>query len=69
MRLQPAKPDPEGLIEEAGRKDTIGRPILYRTTDQFLSHFGIQSLDELPPMPENETEINDMQDHEEILTT
>ena len=59
----------KGLIEEAGRKDTIGRPILYRTTDQFLSHFGIQSLDELPPMPENETEINDMQDHEEILTT
>ena len=59
----------KGLIEEAGRKDTIGRPILYRTTDQFLSHFGIQSLDELPPMPENETERNDMQDHEEILTT
>ena len=59
----------KGLIEEAGRKDTIGRPILYRTTDQFLSHFGIQSLDELPPMPENETEINDIQDHEEILTT
>ena len=59
----------KGLIEEAGRKDTIGRPILYRTTDQFLSHFGIQSLDELPPMPENETETNDMQDHEEILTT
>ena len=59
----------KGLIEEAGRKDTIGRPILYRTTDQFLSHFGIQSLDELPPMPENETEINDMQDHEELLTT
>ena len=59
----------KGLIEEAGRKDTIGRPILYRTTDQFLSHFGIQSLDELPPMPENETEINDMQDHEEILIT
>ena len=30
----------KGMIEEAGRKDTIGRPILYRTTDKFLSHFG-----------------------------
>ena len=58
----------KGLIEEAGRKDTIGRPILYRTTDQFLSHFGIQSLEELPPMPENENEINSLDD-EEILTT
>ena len=60
----------KGMIEEAGRKDTIGRPILYRTTDRFLSHFGIRSLEELPPMPdpEQETETN-MQDDEEILTT
>jgi segregation and condensation protein B len=36
------------LIEVCGRKDTIGRPFLYRTTDKFLSHFGISSLDELP---------------------
>ena len=36
----------KNLIEEAGRKDTIGRPILYRTTDKFLSHFGIQNLEE-----------------------
>ena len=60
----------KGMIEEAGRKDTIGRPILYRTTDRFLSHFGIRSLEELPPMPEpeQETETNG-QDDEEILTT
>ena len=58
----------KNLIEEAGRKDTIGRPILYRTTDKFLSHFGIQNLEELPPMPENETENNET-DSEEILTT
>lgn len=45
----------KGLIAEAGRKDTLGRPILYATTDTFLSHFGIASLDELPPLPE-ETE-------------
>ena len=44
----------KGLIREAGRKDTIGRPILFRTTDQFLSHFGLEGLDGLPPMPEPE---------------
>lgn len=38
----------KGLIEEAGRRDTLGRPILYRTTDAFLRHFGISTLDELP---------------------
>ncbi len=60
----------KGMIEEAGRKDTIGRPILYRTTDKFLSHFGIRNLEELPPMPEaeNKTEISDT-DSDEILTT
>ena len=42
------------LIQEVGRKDALGRPILYGTTEAFLSHFGISSLDELPPMPERE---------------
>ena len=42
----------KALIREAGRKDTIGRPILYCTTDEFLSHFGLEGLDGLPPMPE-----------------
>ena len=41
----------KGLICEVGRKDTIGRPILFGTTDAFLSHFGLESLDELPPLP------------------
>ena len=40
----------KGLIEEAGRKETLGRPILYGTTEAFLGHFGIESLDELPPL-------------------
>ena len=43
----------KGLIREVGRKDTIGRPILFGTTDEFLSHFGLRSLDDLPPMPES----------------
>ena len=37
-----------GFIEECGRRETLGRPILYSTTDKFLQHFGIESLDELP---------------------
>ena len=39
------------MIEEVGRKEALGRPILYGTTDTFLSHFGIESLDQLPEMP------------------
>ena len=38
------------LIEEAGRLDAPGRPILYRTTPDFLRTFGLESLDELPEM-------------------
>jgi segregation and condensation protein B len=38
----------KGLIEEVGRKDAPGRPILYGTTPAFLQHFGLVSLDELP---------------------
>lgn len=40
----------KGLIVDTGRKDMPGRPILYATTDAFLSHFGIGSLEELPPI-------------------
>ena len=40
------------LIMEVGRKDTLGRPILYGTTENFLSHFGLTTLEDLPPMPE-----------------
>ena len=39
-----------GLIREAGRKETIGRPILYATTDVFLQCFGLNSLQELPAL-------------------
>jgi len=48
----------KGLIEEVGRKETLGRPILYGTTDQFLSHFGLSSLEELPKPPEQEEAEN-----------
>ncbi|MDE6593676.1 MAG: SMC-Scp complex subunit ScpB [Oscillospiraceae bacterium] len=40
-----------GLIEEAGRLDVPGRPIAYRTTANFLRCFGLESLEDLPPLP------------------
>ncbi|MEN8173155.1 MAG: SMC-Scp complex subunit ScpB [Chloroflexota bacterium] len=39
-----------GLIQEAGRAEGPGRPILYNTTPEFLSHFGLNSLNEMPPL-------------------
>ncbi len=40
----------KGLIQEAGRAEGPGRPILYMTTPAFLQHFGLRSLEELPPL-------------------
>ena len=40
------------LIMEVGRKEALGRPILYGTTENFLAHFGLTTLEDLPPMPE-----------------
>jgi segregation and condensation protein B len=42
------------LISTAGRKDVIGRPILYKTTKEFLLRFGLKDLSELPSMEEFE---------------
>ena len=44
----------KGLIEECGRLDLPGRPILYGTTDTFLRCFGLSDLSELPALPEEE---------------
>lgn len=44
----------KGLIEEKGRLDLPGRPIVYGTTPAFLRCFCIESLEELPPLPEKE---------------
>ena len=40
----------KGLIQEVGRAERPGRPILYVTTPDFLQHFGLNSLTELPPL-------------------
>jgi len=42
----------KNLIRITGRKETVGRPILYGTTQEFLQYFGLNSLDELPKLEE-----------------
>ncbi|MEW5717833.1 MAG: SMC-Scp complex subunit ScpB [Chloroflexota bacterium] len=41
-----------GLIQEMGRQETAGRPILYATTFEFLQNFGLRDTDDLPPLEE-----------------
>jgi segregation and condensation protein B len=55
----------KGLIQEAGRASGPGRPILYGTTPDFLQHFGISSLTELPPLNLPVTEAEN--GHNELL--
>ena len=47
-----------GLLEEAGRLDLPGRPISYRTTDNFLRCFGLSRIEELPPLPDQEGQLD-----------
>ncbi len=42
----------KGLIQEVGRLETVGRPVLFGTTFEFLQYFGLSRLDELPPLEE-----------------
>lgn len=39
-----------GLVEEVGRLESVGRPILYSVTEHFMHHFGLVNMDELPPL-------------------
>lgn len=48
------------LIEEKGRLDLPGRPLLYGTTSNFLKCFNISSLDELPPLPDKEDDLTEV---------
>jgi segregation and condensation protein B len=58
----------KGLISEAGRAERPGRPILYTTTSDFLGHFGLSSLTELPPLAPIEPLRPELQ-HPNILKT
>lgn len=59
-----AKLHARGLIEPVARLATVGNPIQYGTTSDFLNHFGLQSLDELPPLG-----IIDGKDAAQLLST
>lgn len=48
------------LVRIAGRKLVVGKPFLYATTREFLMHFGLKSLDDLPPLEEFEETFGQM---------
>lgn len=54
------------LIEEAGKADVPGRPMQYRTTNDFLKMFGLSSLDELPELPKYKLDENEQIVLEEV---
>jgi segregation and condensation protein B len=58
----------KGLIEEVGRVEAPGRPIIYGTTSEFLQHFGLAAINELPPL-EIATPETEPQAHAELLKT
>jgi len=55
------------FITTAGRKEVLGRPILYKTTKEFLVHFGLKDLGELPSMEEFEELIKNQAAAEEEI--
>ena len=55
------------LIEEKGRSNGIGRPILYGTTDTFLKYFGFSTLKELPDIEDIESLIEVPEDYEDAI--
>lgn len=58
----------KGLIEEKGRLDLPGRPLIYGTTDRFLRCFSLNSLDDLPELPQTE-EIENLNKEDDSQTS
>ena len=54
------------LIREAGRLDAVGRPILFRTTEEFLRCFGVESIKELPEIDQDKVEDFKQEAQEEV---
>ena len=57
------------LVQETGRKEVPGRPILYGTTPDFLHYFGLHTLDDLPPLEDlaaGESEADKAATHEAL---
>lgn len=49
----------KGFIKESGRENIPGRPILYKTTDEFLDYFGLSSKEDLPKLEESNEDITE----------
>ncbi|RNF40535.1 SMC-Scp complex subunit ScpB [Planococcus salinus] len=58
----------KGLIQETGRAEGTGRAILYGTTNEFLNYFGLNSLEELPALPEEPGQEQDEEDSDLFMT-
>lgn len=52
------------LVEEAGKMNVPGKPMMYRTTDEFLKMFGFKSLKDMPPLPDVKEELDIKEDFE-----
>jgi segregation and condensation protein B len=59
----------KGLVQEVGRAERVGRPILYSVTPDFLQHFGLNSLDELPPLSKASEDEEKLEDLTHLLKT
>ena len=54
------------LVTVVGRADTVGHPILYGTTREFLNHLGLKGLAQLPPLPEVEAVMGDREEFKQF---
>ena len=57
----------KGLVREVGRSETVGRPILYGTTDEFLKHFGFETIKDLPDIQDIEGLLDEDADRMEEM--
>ena len=57
----------KGFIKIAGRKEVPGRPILYGTTEKFLEHFGLKSLQELPSISDIQELVEQAVQKDELI--
>ena len=57
------QPVTRAFVEEKGRLELPGRPLVYGTTSHFLRCFGLQSLSDLPPLPRQEGDETSQEDH------
>ena len=55
------------LVEEAGKSDLPGKPMTYKTTNDFLKTFGYKSLEDLPPLPTFEEATKDLENLDESV--